>query len=153
MTEGIHLTPIGYVSSPVTEPLDSDWGKIISRVILRPEYAGSLKGIESFSHAIIVTYLHQSRFDLTRHLLRRPQDREEMPEVGMFSQRAKHRPNPIGITTVPILEAADSYLDVKGLDAVDHTPVLDIKPYFPQFDRVLSPTVPAWVDELMKNYF
>ncbi len=76
-----------------------------------------------------------------------------MPEVGILSQRAKDRPNPIGVTAVEIVKVVEDCLEVKGLDAIDGTPVLDIKPYFPQYDRVASPAVPAWVDELMKDYF
>ena len=72
--------------------------------------------------------------------------------IGIFAQRAKHRPNPIGITTVPILSIKNNILTVQGLDAIDGTPVLDIKPYFPMSDQVDART-PPWVDELMKGYF
>ena len=67
----IELRPIGYVSSPVTEKIDKNWGDVISRTILKPEYAGALLGPEEFSHAIIVTYLHQAHYEKEKHLQRR----------------------------------------------------------------------------------
>ena len=153
MSLTIELTPIGFVSSPVAERTDSGWGAIVARVTLAPEYARGLAGLESFSHALILTYLHQARFDRAQHLVRRPQGRDDMPELGILSQRAKNRPNPIGVTAVEIVCVGEDYLEVKGLDAINGTPVLDIKPYFPQYDRIESPVVPGWVNELMKDYF
>ena len=75
-----------------------------------------------------------------------------MPLVGMFAQRSKHRPNPIGITTVELISVHKEIITVKGLDAINDTPVIDIKPYFPIFDQVDAKT-PEWVNELMKGYF
>lgn len=149
----IELKPIGFVVSPVTEKVDENWGDVISRIMLKPEYAGGLRGIRDFSHAIIVTYLHEAKYEKERHIQRRPRGLEDMPKVGIFSQRAKDRPNPIGITAVKIIDAGDDYIQVKGLDAINGTPVLDIKPYFPQYDKVEAATAPEWVDRLMKNYF
>jgi tRNA-Thr(GGU) m(6)t(6)A37 methyltransferase TsaA len=112
-----------------------------------------LEGIKGFSHAVIVCYLHQAEFESAKHLIRRPQGREGMPMTGIFAQRAKDRPNHIGITAVEILDACDCTLTVRGLDAIDGTPVLDIKPYFPAFDCRHEATVPEWVDVLMEHYF
>ena len=76
-----------------------------------------------------------------------------MPITGILSQRAKNRPNPIGVTAVEILKVGDDYLEVKGLDAINETPILDIKPYYPHYDKVNDAKVPEWVDRLMKGYF
>ena len=76
-----------------------------------------------------------------------------MPEVGIFAQRAKHRPNPIGITAVELVTREGNVLKVRGLDAIDGTPVLDIKPYYPAFDLIEKPEVPEWVKRLMLDYF
>ena len=76
-----------------------------------------------------------------------------MPEVGIFAQRAKHRPVPIGVTAVRLRARRGAVLEVEGLDALDGSPILDIKPYFPDFDRVADPTVPDWVSRLMQGYF
>ncbi|MEJ2040946.1 MAG: tRNA (N6-threonylcarbamoyladenosine(37)-N6)-methyltransferase TrmO [Desulfosarcinaceae bacterium] len=151
--EEIKLKPIGSVSSPVTERMDENWGEIISKIILKPESSGALLGLGDFSHAIIVTYLHQANYEKEKHLQRRPRNLETMPMVGILSQRAKNRPNPIGVTAVKIISVTDGCLEVKGLDAIDGTPVLDIKPYYPDYDRIDTPKIPEWVDRLMKNYF
>lgn len=153
MTDEIRIKTIGSVSSPVAERVDKKWGEVISRVNLKSEYRGSLAGLENFSHAIIVTYLHQAKYVPSKHLKRRPKGLESMPEVGIFSQRVKDRPNPIGITAVKIIGVGDDYLEVRGLDAIDATPVIDIKPYYPHFDRIEAPSTPEWVDHLMEDYF
>jgi tRNA (adenine37-N6)-methyltransferase len=148
----IEMKEIGTVKSTVKVLVDEGWGDVVSEITLRPEYSGALTGLEDFSHAIIVYYMHRATFDPALHLIRRPQEREDMPEVGMFAQRARHRPNPIGVTAVEIVSIDGDTLTVRGLDAVDGTPVLDIKPYYPDFDKKLGST-PEWVDRLMKRYF
>jgi tRNA-Thr(GGU) m(6)t(6)A37 methyltransferase TsaA len=100
-----------------------------------------------------IDFLTSWCFDAARDLVRRPQGRADMPKLGIFAQRAKHRPNPIGVTTVELVKVEDNVLTVRGLDAIDGTPVLDIKPYFPVFDRVDEANVPEWVNRLMGDYF
>ncbi|MBU1745782.1 MAG: tRNA (N6-threonylcarbamoyladenosine(37)-N6)-methyltransferase TrmO [Proteobacteria bacterium] len=153
MIETIHLKPIGYVVSPMVETVDEKWGGVVSKVLLLPEYAGGLDGLDGFSHAIVVTYLNKAKYESARHLKRRPRGLESMPLLGIFSQRAKDRPNPIGITAVRIIRIGTDHLEVQGLDAINGTPVLDIKPYYPLCDRVENPRTPEWVAELMKDYF
>lgn len=99
-----------------------------------------------------MTYLHEAKFIPEKHLIRRPRGLADMPLVGIFAQRAKDRPNPIGITAVRVVSVADGVLTVEGLDAIDGTPVLDIKPYYPAYDR-RNASVPEWVDRLMRDYF
>jgi len=147
------VTPIGHVVSPVTAQTDADWGQVVARVVLEPAYRAGLRGLADFSHVLVVTLLHQAAFDPARHLVRRPRGLATMPEVGIFAQRAKDRPNPLGIAVVPLLEVTAEGLVVRGLDAIDGTPVLDVKPYFPHYDRADSPRVPEWVDRLMRDYF
>jgi tRNA-Thr(GGU) m(6)t(6)A37 methyltransferase TsaA len=153
MMNEIRLKPIGIVSSLVTERMDINWGKVKSKIILKPEFDGALLGLEGFSHAIIVTYLHQANYEKEKHLQRRPRNLETMPKVGILSQRAKNRPNPIGITAVEIVNVGNDYLEVKGLDAINGTPILDIKPYYPHYDKIDNPKIPEWVDRLMSDYF
>jgi tRNA-Thr(GGU) m(6)t(6)A37 methyltransferase TsaA len=151
--EPIEMRPIGIVRSGVTEQRDTDWGDVRSSIEVSPEFAPGLRGLEEFSHAVIATYLHQAAFDPARHLQRRPRGLAHMPLAGIFAQRAKDRPNPLGITAVRILAVSSSSLEVQGLDAIDGTPVLDIKPYVPDFDAWHDATVPAWMSELMQGYF
>ncbi len=149
----ITLRPIGTVESAVLDPVDEDWGKVTSRIVLLPEYARGLRGLEAFSHAIVLTWLDRAAFDPARHLIRRPRGLASMPEVGIFAQRAKDRPNPIGVTAVRILGVEQGAVVVSGLDAIHGTPVLDLKPYYPQYDAVEAPVVPEWVARLMQGYF
>jgi len=90
---------------------------------------------------------------MDKHLVRRPQNREDMPMVGILSQRAKDRPNPIGITSVELVNVEGNIISVKGLDAIDNTPLIDIKPYYPMYDCKEGAIVPEWVNRLMESYF
>jgi tRNA-Thr(GGU) m(6)t(6)A37 methyltransferase TsaA len=149
----VNLDPIGVVKSPVKQPVDEHWGQVIAEVQITDSLAPGLAGIEQFSHVIVIFFMHQYTFAPATHLIRRPQERTDMPEVGIFAQRAKHRPNPIGITAVELIERRGGVLVVKGLDAIDGTPVLDIKPYCPAFDSRPAARTPQWFETLMKNYF
>lgn len=150
--QDIIMKPIGYVRNSVQQKRDVSWGNEVSTIILNKEYHTGCKGLEAFSHAMILYYLNQADFQRDKHLQRRPQNREDMPLIGIFSQRGKDRPNQIGMTSVQILSVDDASLTVIGLDAIDGTPVLDIKPYYPVYDRK-DAQVPEWVDRLMEHYF
>jgi tRNA-Thr(GGU) m(6)t(6)A37 methyltransferase TsaA len=149
----VNLTPIGVVRSPVTTPVDEGWGEVVSEIHVEPALATGLAELERFSHALVLFWMHQSTFDPAVDLVRRPRGRADMPEAGIFAQRAKHRPNPIGVTAVRILARQGGMLRVRGLDAIDGTPVLDVKPYVPVFDGVGDATVPEWLERLMRDYF
>lgn len=148
----ITMRPVAFVHSDVRERKDVSWGDDVSTLKLEPACAGGLMGLSDFSHALIVTYLDQAKYDRERHLQRRPQNRADMPLTGIFSQRAKDRPNQIGVTAVEVVAVREDALIVRGLDAVDGTPVLDIKPYYPMYDK-REATVPEWVPRLMEHYF
>lgn len=150
--QDIIMKPIGYVQNIVKNKKDVSWGNDVSTIILNDEYYTGLKGLEDFSHAIIIFYLDKAEFQKEKHLQRRPQNREDMPLVGIFSQRGKDRPNKIGMTSVQIISVDDTSLVIKGLDAIDGTPVLDIKPYYPVYDSK-DANVPEWVNRLMEHYF
>ena len=148
----IVMEPIGYVKNEVKDKKDVAWGDDSSTIVLDEQFASGIKGLEDFSHVIILYYLDKAKYDREKHLQRRPQNREDMPLVGIFSQRGKDRPNQIGITSVQVVSVLNDRLEVKGLDAIDGTPVLDIKPYYPVYDRK-DASVPEWVDRLMEHYF
>jgi tRNA-Thr(GGU) m(6)t(6)A37 methyltransferase TsaA len=144
---------IGVVRSPVADAVDLDWGSVESRIVLEPEHRPGLRGLEEFSHVVVVALLHGASFDPARHLVRRPRGLAEMPELGIFAQRAKDRPNPIGLTVVPLVSVEPDGIVVRGLDAIDGTPILDLKPHFPAFDAPERARVPEWVERLMRGYF
>jgi tRNA-Thr(GGU) m(6)t(6)A37 methyltransferase TsaA len=145
---------IGTVRSSVTDKTDQQWGDVTSEIHLSPEFIAGVQGLDAFSHILVLFYMHKSAFSPQHDLVRRPQGRDDMPLIGIFAQRAKHRPNPLGVTVVRLVEIkTQGVLVVKGLDAIDGTPVLDIKPYFPAFDHKHDVVVPAWVQRLMEGYF
>ena len=143
---------IGTVKSPVTEAVDMNWGEVISEIVLEPEYAPGLLGLEDFSHLMVLTFLHEAEYNPEKHLRRHPQERQDMPLLGIFAQRARHRPNRIGVTAVEIVEVTDNSVLVRALDAIDGAPVIDIKPYVPVYDKK-DATIPEWMEKMMKGYF
>ncbi len=153
MSSAIACRSIGVVRSPVAQGRDDGWGSVVSELHLDEDVAAGLAGLEGFSHAIVVFWMHRSSFDATTDLVRRPRGRADMPEVGIFAQRAKHRPNPIGLTAVRVLGRRGRIVEVQGLDAIDGTPLLDLKPYVPAFDTAPVATVPEWMSRLMEGYF
>ena len=145
---------IGTVKCAVTEMSQGGWAKVDSEIHLDAQYARGLQGLEGFSHVIVVFFLDRAQgFDPEKQLLRRPRGMEDMHELGVFAQRTKYRPNPIGVTAVKLLGIAGNIVKVRGLDALDGTPVLDLKPYVPPFDRADDVTTPAWVAHVMEGYF
>ena len=144
---------IGRVRSKVKDTVDENWGEIESEIILSDEYAPGLMGLEGFTHIIVVFHMHKAEYNKNLHLVRHPQERTDLPKLGIFAQRAKHRPNPIGITAVELVAVSGNNVKVRGLDAIDGTPVLDIKPYFPAFDSRPDASIPGWVEEIMRPYF
>jgi len=148
----MHFIPIATVRNHVKGQTDRDWGSVRSDIVLRDDLKDGLTGLADFSHVIVVTYLHEAKFIPEKHLIRRPRGLADMPLMGIFAQRAKDRPNPIGITAVRVVSVADGVLTVEGLDAIDGTPVLDVKPYYPAYDK-RNASVPEWVDRLMRDYF
>ena len=149
----VSLHPIGVVHNGVTEARDEGWGGVVSEIRLEPGLAEGLLELQHFSHVVVVFLMHEARFDPAAHLTRHPRDRSDLPLVGIFAQRARHRPSPIGVTTVRIERVERGSLAVRGLDAIEGTPVLDLKPHVPAFDAPAKPRVPEWMDRLMDGYF
>jgi tRNA-Thr(GGU) m(6)t(6)A37 methyltransferase TsaA len=147
----VTLAVIGTVRNDRSSLADYEWGRVESAIEILPPYAAGLTGLGSFSHLIVLFYMHAPTGE-SPTLLRRPRGRADMPELGVFAQRGRNRPNPVGITTCEILRVEPTRVVVRGLDAVEGTPVLDLKPYYPIFDR-RDARVPEWVDRLMEGYF
>jgi tRNA-Thr(GGU) m(6)t(6)A37 methyltransferase TsaA len=150
----ITCTPIGTVKCAVTEMSQGGWANIDSEIHLERHLTGGLQGLEGFSHILVAFFLDRAQgFEPAKQLMRKPRGREDMQAVGVFAQRTKYRPNPIGITAVQLLGIEGNVVKVRGLDALDGTPVLDIKPYMPPFDRMENVKMPEWVGLFMDGYF
>ncbi len=143
---------IGEVKSHVIEAVDMNWGEVVSEIVLKPEYASGLLGLGDFSHAMILTFLHEAKYDPKVHLRRHPWERQDLPLLGIFAQRARHRPNRIGVTACEIVEVTENSVKVRALDAINGTPVIDVKPYVPVYDRK-DATIPEWMENMMKGCF
>ncbi|MEO5618062.1 MAG: SAM-dependent methyltransferase [Candidatus Eisenbacteria bacterium] len=150
--DDVTLRVIGTVRNGRTTLEDRDWGAVESMVTLEPEFVAGLAGLEGFSHALVVFFMHVDPLDERPALLRRPRGREDMPLVGVFAQRGRMRPNPIGVTPAEIVRFETGCVVVRGLDAISGSPVLDLKPYVPAFDRHEA-RGPDWMDRLMEGYF
>lgn len=130
----IEIKPVAFVENLRTFPKDDHWGDVISEIKLAEGiHPDALKGIEEFSHLDIIFYFHQVKEEHIQYKARRPRNNKNYPETGIFAQRGKNRPNRLGATVVTLLEKSGSKLVVKGLDAIDGTPVIDIKPVMKEF--------------------
>jgi len=153
--ENIVLKPIGVVRSPVKEVADDCWGGVLATIELDPKLfrPECTLGLEQYSHVEVVFLLDRIPQDKIEKGARHPRGRTDWPKMGIFAQRSKDRPNRIGITVCK-LEAVDGLLiRVRELDAVDGTPVLDVKPYLKGFAPRGEVREPAWAGELMAGYF
>ena len=122
----------------------------MSEVVLDESMTEGLDGIEQFSHVMVLFWMHRAAEAEPVRMRRRPQGREDMPELGIFAQRARHRPNPIGITTVKLLRRERNRVYVQGLDAINGTPILDIIPKEPHQRTALYVGSKALVDEIAR---
>lgn len=148
----IVMTPIGYVCNARKDVEDDNWGGIVSEITLEIG-EDALAEIESFSHAEIIFYFDRVQEEKIVRGARHPRNNPNWPKVGILAQRGKNRPNRIGLATVSILRREGNSLFVKGLDAVDGTPVLDIKPVMREFEPRGEIRQPAWASELMQHYW
>jgi len=142
----ITLSPIGYVKSPVRETPrpEHDWQGIVSEVVLLPGLAPGLEGLARYSHIIVIYYAHKAADPADMALRVRYKGNPTLPMVGVFASRSPYRPNPLGQSLCRLLEVKGNILRVEGLDALDGTPVLDIKPFIPGYDSAADAISPRW---------
>ncbi len=149
----ITLKPIATISNKRDTPTDDFWGDTISEVTLLPHIPEeAFKGIEEFSHLEIIYYFDKvdpNKIVYSGH----PRGNKDWPEMGIFCQRKKDRPNQLGLCTVELIEHSGRTIRVKYLDAIEGTPVLDIKPVFKEFGVKGDIRQPAWTVELMEDYW
>lgn len=150
----IELHPIGYVRNSRQVPEDDNWNQIESEIVISDELPKECLGeIESFSHIEVIYYFHLVDNAKIETGARHPRNNADWPKVGILAQRAKNRPNRLGATIARLVRREGRCLIVAGLDAIDGTPVLDIKPVMREFLPQDEITQPDWSVELMKNYW
>jgi tRNA-Thr(GGU) m(6)t(6)A37 methyltransferase TsaA len=133
---------------------DDNWGEVISEITLAPFLKEeALFGIEEFSHLEILFHFHKADPLKIVTGAEHPRENPEWPRVGIFAQRKKSRPNLLGTTIVQFLKREGTTLFVKGLDADDGTPILDIKPVLKEFLPRGEVRQPVWASEVMRNYW
>lgn len=129
------VEPIGYVRGGRADPIDDDWGSSRTTIELDATQVGAdaLAGLDAFSHAEIIFLFDQVPEERIERGARHPRGRDDWPLTGIFAQRGKNRPNRLGVTVCRILSVQGLRLTVEGLDAIDGTPVIDIKPVMREF--------------------
>lgn len=149
------MNPIGHVRGGRAEAIDDNWGASRAIIKLDPDRftADALLGLDSFSHAEILFLFDRVPLDKVETGARHPRNRDDWPRIGIFAQRGKNRPNRIGLTTARIITVDGLTLTVEGLDAIDGTPVLDIKPVMKEFLPREDVYQPDWSHELMREYW
>jgi len=153
--QSITMTPIGTVRSTRKELADDNWLREQASIELDATQfsADALAGLSDFSHVEIVFYMSKADPAQVETGARHPQDNAAWPRVGIFAQRGKDRPNHIGVTICRLKKVSGTALVVEGLDAIDGTPVLDIKPWVAEFGPRGATREPTWVTELMHGYW
>ena len=149
------MNPIGRVSGGRSRPVDDAWGASRAAIELDPAVfdPSAFAGLEQFSHAEIVYVFNQVSDDEIVSGARHPRGRKDWPKIGIFAQRGKNRPNRIGLCTCRIVRVDGLCVEVEGLDAIDGTPVLDLKPVMTGFLPRGPIREPAWVAEIMAQYW
>ena len=149
------LEPVGHVRGGRIEAIDDDWGPSQARIELDGARFGpeALFGLADFSHAEIIFVFDQITDDQITTGARRPRGREDWPLVGIFAQRGRNRPNRLGVSVCKVIAVDGLTLKVEGLDAIDGTPVLDIKPVLKGFIPRGEVREPAWAAEIMEGYW
>ena len=155
MTTAFELTPVAHVRGGRAEAIDDNWGASRARIELDTTSFGpdALAGLADFSHLEVIFLFDRVPPEKIEYGARHPRNRQDWPLVGIFAQRGKNRPNRIGLCTCRIVAVAGPVIEVEGLDAIDGTPVLDLKPVMQAFLPRGPVVEPQWVGELMQDYW
>jgi len=154
MTDSYSVRPIGHVRGGRTEPIDDGWDAVTATIELAPDFGPeALAGLDGFSHVEVVFLFDRVAEGAIVAGARHPRGRTDWPKVGIFAQRGKDRPNRLGVTSCRLLAVEGTTLRVAGLDAIDGTPVLDLKPVMRGFLPREEVREPDWARELMADYW
>ena len=141
------IESIGYARNEIKKQQFGNFKGKITKIVLDKKYIRALEGLENYSHLIVLYWMNEAEGIV--HLKHRPQGNPKVPEVGIFATRCQWRPNCIGISTVPLISIEKNIIKVRDLDIIDGTPILDIKPYIPDYDKPESEVkLPNWTKEL-----
>ncbi len=166
--EEIILKPIGFIRSGIKEPtLRSDKDGITlkeklrhvkaerdkirnmsSEIVIDPALAELLDDIDGYSHILVLFWAHKVPPESRKLTKVHPMGLKEMPKRGIFATCSPARPNPVLVTAVKLLERNGNILKVQGLEAIDGTPVIDIKPYVQGYHSAENPTTPEWIEKI-----
>ena len=141
----MNLKAVGFVRNEIKQPMRGKWEKVVSDIVVEKSLTEALDGLDDFSHVTIIYWMHLIDTSGTLPNKVHPMGKQELPLVGLFATRSPNRPNPLGETTARLLKRQANVLTVEGLDAVDGTPVIDIKPYLPKYDSTTNPRVAPWL--------
>jgi tRNA (Thr-GGU) A37 N-methylase len=149
------IIPVGHVRGGRDQPIDDDWGGSRARIDLDPARftAAALASLGDFSHLEVIFLFDRVTEAEIEYGARHPRGRADWPLVGIFAQRGKNRPNRLGLCTCRIVGVDGLAVEVEGLDAIDGTPVIDLKPVMREFLARGEVRQPAWAGELMKDYW
>ncbi|MBY8881208.1 SAM-dependent methyltransferase [Actinacidiphila acidipaludis] len=149
------LRPVARVVGGRADVVDDDWGPVLAVIRLDGERFApeALFGLEEFSHLEVVFHFDRVTPEKVESGARHPRGNTDWPLVGIFAQRGKNRPNRLGVSRCRLVKVDGLDLHVAGLDAVDGTPVLDIKPYMAEFGPIGEVRQPAWSTEIMRAYY
>jgi tRNA (Thr-GGU) A37 N-methylase len=152
---GFNIEPLGHVVGGRDEPVDDNWGAVEATIVLDDSLLApdATEGLVEFSHIEVVYLFHLVDDSAVNHGARRPRGNPEWPAVGILAQRGKARPNRIGVSRCELVDVDDFKLRVRGLDAVDGTPVLDVKPFMVEFAPRGPVFQPEWASDLMRTYW
>jgi len=143
----VQMEPIGSIRNEFEGHISDAWEEEVADIVIDEEYLPALEGVDAFSHLIVLFWLHsipREGIELMTH----PQGHQELPLVGIFATRTPYRPNPIGLQVVELVSRVGNVLTVRGIDAHNGSPVLDIKPYLQRGDAVTRTRIPDWLKKL-----
>jgi len=164
----IALRPVGVVRSPLKEPSlvaadgDLTWKaradresrrqSVVSEIIVDPDLTGITEGLEDFSHVLVLYWAHRVPPEGRSLIKAHPMGRKDLPLVGIFATCSPARPNSVCATVVQLMERNQNVLKVEGLDAIDESPVIDIKPYAPGYYPAGEVRIAPWMERIYREF-
>lgn len=140
----LNVLPIGVVRNGEFDPSRQDWRGVRSRLQLRPDLEPALLGLADYSHVVVLGWLHEIPEDMRSRLQAYPSGDSRLPLQGALALRGGARPNPVSFTVCRLRSVARASLEVEGLDLIDGTPILDVKPYIAFYDSEPKASLPKW---------